>query len=177
MPDFLRDHIVEKAQRLYRKMTSLKPHTKPGRRANYHGGTNSEIYRVTDGEWSVILKITGNPDATLGDAGDWRREIDAYKSGDLKRLPPGLRAAECYEMKINRTARHFCGLKIFMSRSPNGQLKTITVRRARSADLTGRISLAGPDLMARGSVNPGCEHRWKRARTIWRLWLPMPIMI
>lgn len=97
MSEHLQDQIVSRAKALFRSVPNGSVmHDAWSVDPLKQGATSSEIFRIKNAERSVILKITGRPDASLADAGDWLREIDAYRCGDLKKLPPGLSAPECY---------------------------------------------------------------------------------
>lgn len=97
------EHDVEEVARL-----ALGLGTGPARAVSWdarplHSGVStSDVHRVagivrdggTDFPFSVVLKIL-RPDATRP---GWRREADAYGSGCLDRLPPGVSAARCYRI-------------------------------------------------------------------------------
>jgi hypothetical protein len=81
---------------------------KMGGGAGEHAGFGLGIYRVTGtarfehggSPWSTVLKIAGPTGRTEFDEPSspeyWKREVFAYQSGILERLPGGLAAARCY---------------------------------------------------------------------------------
>lgn len=50
--------------------------------------------------WSLILKVLGRSDSTMGLSSwsYWRREADVYQSGLMKSLPAGLKAPHCFDI-------------------------------------------------------------------------------